>query len=74
MRSLYAYEGQRDEDVSFLENLVVIVHPAKDPNHPWVFGTVEISGKQGWLPSSYVEQIHRARSSSPCSGILLTQT
>lgn len=57
MRSLYTYDGQRPEDLSFDENLVIVANPAKDPESPWWFGRIQSSGKSGWLPKSYVEEL-----------------
>ncbi|SCV70541.1 BQ2448_1935 [Microbotryum intermedium] len=55
MKSLFAFQGDGPNDLSFKENLVVSVHPAKDPAGDWLYGTVESSGEQGWVPKSYVE-------------------
>jgi hypothetical protein len=57
VRTLYAYEGQREVDLSFKENVVIIAHPAKDPSSPWWYGTVVDGGKSGWFPHSYVEEM-----------------
>ncbi|GAA5957438.1 hypothetical protein JCM21900_003306 [Sporobolomyces salmonicolor] len=57
MRSLYTYEGQRDEDLSFEENRVILANPAKDEESAWWYGVIETSGKKGWIPKAYVEEI-----------------
>lgn len=57
VRSLYAYEGQRDVDVSFPENVIILAHPAKDASSPWWYGMVVKSGEKGWFPHSYVDEI-----------------
>lgn len=62
MRSLYAYEGQRVEDLSFGENLVIAANPPKDPDSPWWYGKIESTGKAGWVPKSYIEKINGASS------------
>lgn len=54
---MYAYDGQRAEDISFAENEIILAHPAKDVDSPWEYGTLVGSGKKGWFPSSYVESI-----------------
>ncbi|SCZ92879.1 BZ3500_MvSof-1268-A1-R1_C065g00318 [Microbotryum saponariae] len=55
MKSLFAFHGEGPNDLSFKENLVLNVHPSKDPAGDWLYGTVESSGEQGWVPKSYVE-------------------
>ncbi|KDE02848.1 hypothetical protein MVLG_06638 [Microbotryum lychnidis-dioicae p1A1 Lamole] len=55
MKSLFAFQGEGPNDLSFKENLVLNVHPSKDPAGDWLYGTVESSGEQGWVPKSYVE-------------------
>lgn len=67
MRSLYAYDGQRPEDLSFFENLVILANPPKDSESPWWYGTIETSGKAGWLPKAYVEEISCESDSKSCS-------
>ncbi|GAA5873711.1 hypothetical protein JCM3774_000147 [Rhodotorula dairenensis] len=59
VRSLFAYEAQRNEDLGFEENRVVLAHPAKDPNGDWWYGSTEQNGSRfGWFPKSYVEEYH----------------
>ncbi|KAK4047374.1 hypothetical protein OIV83_005421 [Microbotryomycetes sp. JL201] len=58
MYSLYAYEGQRTEDLTFPENAVLLVHPAKDAASDWLYGTLETTQLSGWIPKAYVEKIH----------------
>ncbi|KAK9896443.1 hypothetical protein P389DRAFT_211187 [Cystobasidium minutum MCA 4210] len=57
MRSLYAYQGQRNQDASFEANLLVVAHPAKDPDSDWLYGIVPATGSRGWLPKTYVEEL-----------------
>lgn len=59
-RSLYAYEGQRDEDLSFAENVVILAHPAKELDSPWWYGTIATSGVKGWLPASFIASIEKS--------------
>ncbi|KAH9019377.1 hypothetical protein EDB84DRAFT_1517396 [Lactarius hengduanensis] len=54
VRSLYSYDGQRAEDLSFGENLVIIAHPSKSGGD-WWYGTVASSGKAGLFPKTYVQ-------------------
>ena len=57
VRSLYAYEAQRDQDASFGENLLIIAHPPMDPASDWLYGMVSVTGSKGWLPKTYVEEL-----------------
>ncbi|KAK4688172.1 actin cytoskeleton-regulatory complex protein PAN1, partial [Tremellales sp. Uapishka_1] len=57
VRTLFPYEGQRDADLSFIENVVILAHPAKDESSPWWYGTLAKEGKKGWFPHSYVEEM-----------------
>ncbi|ORX36220.1 hypothetical protein BD324DRAFT_627945 [Kockovaella imperatae] len=57
VRSLYPYEGQRDVDLSFKEDIVLVAHPAKDASSPWWYGIMVDGGGKGWFPHSYVEEI-----------------
>ncbi|KAH8977407.1 hypothetical protein EDB86DRAFT_3237574 [Lactarius hatsudake] len=54
VRSLYPYDGQRAEDLSFGENLVIVAHPSKSGGD-WWYGTVASSGKAGFFPKTYVQ-------------------
>ncbi|KAI0044289.1 hypothetical protein FA95DRAFT_1497317 [Auriscalpium vulgare] len=56
VRSLYPYEGQRAEDLSFAENLVLTAHPSKTGGD-WWHGTVVRDGKSGFFPKTYVERL-----------------
>jgi hypothetical protein len=57
VRSLYPYEGQRDVDVTFKQDVVLVAHPAKDAESPWWYGMVVDGGAKGWFPHTYVEEI-----------------
>lgn len=59
VRTLFAYDGQRDVDLSFIENVVIEAHPAKDSQSPWWYGTLVKEGKKGWFPHTYVEELKR---------------
>lgn len=57
VRSLYPYDGQRDQDASFSANLLIVAHPAKDQQSDWLYGIVPATGSRGWLPKTYVEEL-----------------
>ena len=59
VRTVYPYDGQRDVDLSFAENVVVLAHPAKDASSPWWYGTLVKSGEKGWFPHDYVQEMKR---------------
>jgi hypothetical protein len=61
VRTLYPYESQREEDLGFLENSVVIAHPAKDQSNDWWYGTLLTNGmgKKGTFPRAYVQSIEQ---------------
>ncbi|KAI0657182.1 hypothetical protein C8Q70DRAFT_1005943 [Cubamyces menziesii] len=56
VRSLYAYQAQRPEELSFGENLILTAHPSKSGSD-WWYGTVVRDGKSGFFPKTYVEQV-----------------
>ncbi|KIK78082.1 hypothetical protein PAXRUDRAFT_17082 [Paxillus rubicundulus Ve08.2h10] len=60
VRSLYQYEGQREEDLSFTENTIITAHPSKSGGD-WWYGTMVRDGASGFFPQTYVqgvEQVH----------------
>ena len=59
VRTLFPYDGQRDVDLSFIENVVIEAHPAKDAQSPWWYGTLVKEGKKGWFPHTYVDELKR---------------
>ena len=61
MRTLYPYDGQRDVDLTFKEDTVIVAHPAKDASSPWWYGLVVDGGAKGWFPHDYVEEIKGER-------------
>jgi len=60
VRSLYAYEGQRGEDLSFAENLILTAHPSKSGGD-WCYGTLVRDGRAGFFPRTYVERIEEVK-------------
>ncbi|KAI6009637.1 hypothetical protein F5J12DRAFT_935062 [Pisolithus orientalis] len=54
VRSLYAYEAQRTEDLSFGENIVIEAHPSKSGGD-WWYGTTASNGRSGFFPQTYVQ-------------------
>jgi hypothetical protein len=59
VRTVFPYEAQRDQDLSFIENVVIEALPAKDPMGAWWYGTLVKEGKKGWFPSAYIEEMSR---------------
>ncbi|TCD66409.1 hypothetical protein EIP91_001400 [Steccherinum ochraceum] len=60
VRSLYAYEGQRPEDLTFSENVMIVANPSKSGGD-WWYGKVVRDGKAGFFPNTYVEKIQAAQ-------------
>ncbi|TFY81602.1 hypothetical protein EWM64_g2415 [Hericium alpestre] len=60
VRSLYAYEGQRAEELSFGENLVLTAHPSKSGSD-WWYGTLVRDGKSGFFPKTYVQNLEAVK-------------
>ncbi|GAA5914800.1 actin cytoskeleton-regulatory complex protein PAN1 [Sporobolomyces salmoneus] len=56
MRSIFTYEGQRDEDLSFPENRVILANPTQDGGD-WWYGELAATGAKGWIPKAYLEEI-----------------
>jgi len=56
VRSLYPYEGQRPEDLTFGENLILLANPSKIGGD-WWYGIVVRDGKSGFFPKTYVEAL-----------------
>lgn len=63
VRTLYPYEAQRAEDLGFIENSVILAHPAKDESSDWWYGSIvnEASGKKGTFPRAYVQSIEQPK-------------
>lgn len=56
-RALYSYDAQREEDLGFAENDILLINPAKDHESSWWYGKHERTGAAGWLPKEFVEEI-----------------
>ncbi|KAF8959742.1 hypothetical protein BDZ97DRAFT_1836791 [Flammula alnicola] len=56
VRSLYAFEGDGPEDLSFGENLMLVANPSKSGGD-WWYGTTVNTGKSGLFPKTYVEVV-----------------
>ncbi|KAI6004726.1 hypothetical protein EDD15DRAFT_1017322 [Pisolithus albus] len=56
VRSLYPYEAQRTEDLSFGENVVIEAHPSKSGGD-WWYGTTVNDGRSGFFPQTYVQVV-----------------
>lgn len=55
-KSLYDYTAADDDEVSFVEDdLIINCEPIDDG---WMMGTVERTGGYGMLPSNYVEPMN----------------
>ncbi len=56
VRSVFDYEGLRDVDLSFAENVVIDATPTKDASSPWWYGTLVKEGArmvpQGLCPGA----------------------
>ncbi|KAI9449187.1 hypothetical protein F5148DRAFT_1248554 [Russula earlei] len=60
VRTLYPYDGQRAEELSFGENLVITAHASKTGSD-WWYGTLISSGKTGFFPKIYVQTIETVK-------------
>ncbi|KAJ3482401.1 hypothetical protein NLJ89_g12142 [Agrocybe chaxingu] len=56
VRSLYPFEGDGPEDLSFEENLMIVANPSKTGGD-WWYGTLVKTGKAGLFPKTYVEVV-----------------
>lgn len=65
VRTLYAYAGQRDEDLTFEENDILDAHAPKDASSDWWYGSLKAGSKKGYFPRSYVEPIEKSKSHCP---------
>lgn len=61
--SLYPYEGQRPDDLSFLANLIITAHPSKTGG-AWWYGTIVKDGKSGFLPQTYVQKVEPVKANA----------
>ncbi|KAG8968021.1 hypothetical protein FRC03_008886 [Tulasnella sp. 419] len=60
VRTLYAYEGQRSEDLSFAENLIINAYPSKSGD-VWWYGTLVKDGNKGFFPNTYIQEVEKVR-------------
>ncbi|KAF7972256.1 hypothetical protein HWV62_18572 [Athelia sp. TMB] len=63
VRSLYPYEGQRAEDLSFGQDLVLLASPSKTGND-WWYGTIVRDGTAGFFPKTYVQEIQPVKAAA----------
>lgn len=61
VRTLYAYAGQRDEDLTFEENDILDAHAPTDASSDWWYGSLNAGSKKGYFPRSYVEPIEKRK-------------
>ncbi|TFK20128.1 hypothetical protein FA15DRAFT_600278 [Coprinopsis marcescibilis] len=54
VRSLYAYEGDGADDLSFPENAILNANPSKTGGD-WWFGVIARTGQSGLFPKTYVD-------------------
>lgn len=62
VRTLYPYEGQRAEDLSFAENMIIDAHPSQSGGD-WWYGTIRKTQTKGFFPRSYVDVVEKRESS-----------
>jgi hypothetical protein len=53
-RALYAYQGEKEGDLSFNEGDDILVHDKSDPSGWW---EGEVNGVRGYFPSNFVEEL-----------------
>jgi len=63
VRSLFSYEGQRPEDLSFPENVILTAHPSKSGGD-WWYGTSTRDKKPGFFPQTYVERVETVKATA----------
>ncbi|KAF7350710.1 Kinase-like protein [Mycena sanguinolenta] len=56
VRSLYTYEGEGAEDITFAENVILIANPSKTGGE-WWYGKSLRDGASGMFPRTYVQEI-----------------
>ncbi|KAF8216277.1 hypothetical protein K438DRAFT_1953239 [Mycena galopus ATCC 62051] len=56
VRSLYAYEGDGTEDITFAEHVILIANPSKTGGD-WWYGKSLRDGASGLFPKAYVQEI-----------------
>ncbi|KAJ3827567.1 hypothetical protein F5880DRAFT_1609212 [Lentinula raphanica] len=60
VRSLYPFEGDGPDDLSFGENLMLTAHPSKTGGD-WWYGTLDCTGKSGLFPKTYVQEVTKVK-------------
>ncbi|PFH53549.1 hypothetical protein AMATHDRAFT_73354 [Amanita thiersii Skay4041] len=56
VRSLYPFEGDGPDDLSFGDNLIIVAHPSRSGGD-WWHGTLVSTGKSGLFPKTFVEVV-----------------
>lgn len=56
VRTLYAFDGEGPDDLSFEENYIITANPSKSGGD-WWFGTLVSHGKSGIFPKTYVDVV-----------------
>lgn len=57
VKTLYEYQGVREDDLSFSANETLKAHPSKDKGSDWWYGTSLSTNQVGFFPRTYVEVI-----------------
>ncbi|KAI7880960.1 hypothetical protein K492DRAFT_207137 [Lichtheimia hyalospora FSU 10163] len=57
VRTLYAFQKTREDDLGFTENEIIVVQPFQDEDSEWWYGTNEETHQSGYFPKTYVEVI-----------------
>ncbi|CAK5279140.1 unnamed protein product [Mycena citricolor] len=60
VRSLYAYQGDGPDDLSFSDNIILLANPSKSGGD-WWFGKSLRDGSKGLFPKTYVQEIHAVK-------------
>ncbi|GAA5798518.1 hypothetical protein EDC94DRAFT_593478 [Helicostylum pulchrum] len=60
VKTLYEYQGVREDDLSFSANETLKAHPSKDKGSDWWYGTSLSTNQVGFFPRTYVEVIEEA--------------
>ncbi|KAI8641561.1 hypothetical protein BD408DRAFT_368111 [Parasitella parasitica] len=60
VKTLYEYQGIREDDLSFSANETLKAHPSKDKGSDWWYGTSLSTNSVGFFPRTYVEVVEEA--------------
>ncbi|KAG2195516.1 hypothetical protein INT47_002712 [Mucor saturninus] len=60
VKTLYEYQGVREDDLSFSANETLKAYPSKDKGSDWWYGTSLSTNQVGFFPRTYVEVIEEA--------------